>query len=432
MRMYDIIKRKRDGFELSESEINFFISGYVAEKIPDYQVSALLMAIFFRGMSRQETFSLTKEMANSGEWANLSGISGPLADKHSTGGVGDKTSLIIAPICAACGIKMAKMSGRSLGHTGGTIDKLESISGYRSTLSQKEFFDTINATGLSIISQTGTLAPADKLIYALRDMTATVDSLPLIAASIMSKKIAGGADSIMLDVKVGSGAFMKNADSAFELAQIMCDIGRDFGRKMSALITDMDIPLGRNIGNALEVAEAVETLKGGGASDLREICIALSAGIIESTLNYSHKKSVAAANEALDSGKAFSLFREMIIAQGGDISQIDNTEKLPKTKLKRELTASESGYISKIDTEKCGLSALSLGAGRERKEDSINYGAGIILKRRYADFVAAGDRIALLFADTEKQLSDGEKILQEALTISSVKPPKRQLILNKI
>lgn len=432
MRMYDIIKRKRDGMELSSEELGFFVQGFTSGSIPDYQASALMMAIYFKGMSEREVFDLTMAMADSGDRADMSKINGITADKHSTGGVGDKTSLIVAPICAACGIKMAKMSGRGLGHTGGTVDKLESIKGYRSSLDRGEFFNIVNKTGLSIIGQSGSLAPADKLMYALRDVTATVDSLPLIASSIMSKKLAAGADCIMLDVKTGSGAFLKTPGEARELARVMTDIGRRAGRKMAALITDMDVPLGRCIGNSLEVIEAVETLMGNGPDDLVDICTALSAGIIGQALGMTEKESISAARSALSSGKAYSLFYDMVRAHGGDVSLIEDTSKFEMSKFSRSVPAMRSGYITHIDTEKCGLASLLLGAGRNNKNDNIDYGAGIRLHLTYGDAVSAGKTYATIYADSQGRLDDGEKMLQSAVLIGDEPPAKRTLVIDKI
>ncbi|NLK39365.1 MAG: thymidine phosphorylase [Clostridiales bacterium] len=432
MRMYDIIKNKRDGLTLSSEEIAFFVRGFTDGSIPDYQASALMMAIYFNGMEERETFDLTMMMTDSGDRVDLSKIKGITADKHSTGGVGDKTSLIIAPICAACGVRMAKMSGRGLGHTGGTIDKLESIPGYKTTVDPQDFVDIVNKIGLSIIGQSGDLAPADKLLYAQRDVTATVDSIPLIASSIMSKKLAAGAECIMLDVKTGSGAFMKTTDAARELAKAMIAIGRRAGRKMAALITDMDVPLGRCIGNALEVIEAVDVLKGNGRSDLVEICLALSAGILEQSLNLSEEDSLAAARRALEDGSAYDRFLDMVKAHGGDLSFIKDTSKFRLSPHTREITALKEGYISRIDTEKCGLASLLTGAGRSSKSDSIDFGAGIRLHKTYGESLKKGEPYATLYAGSQDKLDAAEKMLQSAVTISETPPPQKTLIIDRL
>ena len=350
MRMYDLIMKKRNALALSKEEIDYIISGYVAGEIPDYQMAAFLMAVFFRGMNKEETAAMTLATAQSGDMVDLSSIEGVKVDKHSTGGVGDKTTLIVAPIVAACGCKVAKMSGRGLGHTGGTVDKLESIPNLRTAFSKEEFFDIVRKTGIAVVGQSGNLAPADKKLYALRDVTATVDNISLIAASIMSKKLAAGSDCIVLDVKCGSGAFMKTLDDAVALAEEMVDIGEHAGRKTLAVITDMDIPLGNNIGNSLEVIEAVDILKNKGPKDLLEVSKELAANMLHLGLDKNIKECFRVVEEALSSGKALDKLIEMVAAQGGDTEVIKNTEKFKKPKFSFELKSEKAGYISHMDT----------------------------------------------------------------------------------
>ncbi len=430
MRMYDIIHKKREGGELTEEELAFFVRGFTEGKIPDYQASALMMAVFFRGMTKRETAALTMEMARSGDTVDLSPIAGVKVDKHSTGGVGDKTTLICAPIAAACGVKIAKMSGRGLGHTGGTVDKLESIPGFRTDLPRQEFFDTVNATGMALIGQSGNLCPADKKLYALRDVTATVESLPLIASSIMSKKLAAGADAILLDVKTGSGAFMKTLEDSRALAKEMVDIGENVGRKTVAVITDMDMPLGRCIGNALEVREAVEVLRGEGDPRLSELCLELSAYMIylgKQAENVEAGREMA--KEAVRSGRALEKLCRMVEAQGGDASCLREPEKLALSPLWRDVKAPESGYITSLDAETCGLAAVELGAGRETKDSVIDHGAGIFLwENKGSKEVEKGQKLARLYADSEERLQRGEEIFLSALEIGPAKPQSSPLI----
>ncbi len=364
MRAYDIIAKKRDNHELSEKEIQFFINGYTGGNITDYQMAAFLMAVYFNGMTDLECENLTRCMVNSGDVIDLSPINGIKVDKHSTGGVGDKTTLIVTPIVAACGVKVAKMSGRGLGHTGGTIDKLESIPGINAELSGKEFFNVVNDIGCCVVGQTGNLVPADKKIYALRDVTATVESMPLIASSIMSKKIASGADCIVLDVKTGSGAFMKNKEDAIKLSEIMVKIGNRFGKKVMAVIIDMNKPLGNAIGNFLEVKEACNVLAGQGPQDLKEVSLYLATNMLFLAGKEDFKTCKVMAENAISSGKAFSKFQEMILAQNGDISVF---EKENYSKVKYEIKSKKTGFISLMDTEKLGICAMILGAGREKK-----------------------------------------------------------------
>lgn len=418
MRIYDIIKKKRDGYELSREEIYFFVNGYVDGSIHDYQAAALCMAIFYKGMTEEETAHLTSAMAESGDTVDLSCFGSSSADKHSTGGVGDKTTLIVAPIAASLGCVMAKMSGRGLGHTGGTIDKLESIQGFNTSLSPEEFFEVVNKTSIAVVGQTGNLTPADKKLYALRDVTATVDSLPLIASSIMSKKLAAGAKNIVLDVKYGSGAFMKTPESSVELAEAMVKIGNSCGRNTSAVITNMDIPLGYSIGNNLEVKEAIDVLTGTGPQDLKEVCLTLATQIVAITKGISSADARALTEDALASGKAFSKFREWIAAQGGNTEWIDNTSLFPQAGITYEITAETDGFISAMDTEKIGICAVILGAGRETKDSDIDMSAGIVLKKKTGDKISKGDILAVLHTNNADAVSSARDCFGKAITIS--------------
>ncbi|MDE6357461.1 MAG: pyrimidine-nucleoside phosphorylase, partial [Eubacteriales bacterium] len=408
MRMYDIIYKKRNGEELTNEEIEFMINSYVKGDIPDYQMSAMLMAIFLKGMNDREISTMTMSMAHSGDMVNLSSIEGIKVDKHSTGGVGDKTTLIIAPIVASYGVKVAKMSGRGLGHTGGTIDKMEAITGLKTDISQEEFFGIVNKIGLSVIGQSGNLAPADKKLYALRDVTATVDCIPLIAASIMSKKLAAGSDCILLDVKTGSGAFMKNMDDAIKLAEKMVAIGENCNRKTVALITDMDIPLGKNIGNSLEIKEVIETLNGNGPKDLTEICINLAGNMLYLANKGTLEECEEMAKKAIETGSALEKLIEMVDAQGGDTELIKNPEKFEKAKFTKEVISQQEGYITKMYTEGLGIASVILGAGRETKDSKIDYSAGIILEKKVGDFVKKGDIIAYMLTSDENKLKLAE------------------------
>ncbi len=432
MRMYDIIKKKRDGEELDEKEINFFIKGYVDGTIPDYQASALCMAIFYKGMTEKETAAITLEMANSGDTVDLSEFGNLTVDKHSTGGVGDKTSLIVAPIVASLGCILAKMSGRGLGHTGGTIDKLESIEGFNTALSPENFFETVKKTGVAVVGQTGNLTPADKKLYALRDVTATVDSIPLIASSIMSKKLAAGAKTIVLDIKCGSGAFMKTPKDAKELSLEMVKIGKNCGRNTAALITDMDKPLGNNIGNSLEVLEAIEVLKGNGPEDLKVVCLSLATEIVALSKEVSKEEARTLCEKTLNSGKALEKFKEWIAAQGGNPLWIENTDLFPKAKFSYEIKSKNEGYIASMDAEKIGISAVILGAGRETKTDTIDMSAGIILKQKTGDKTGKDDVIATLYSNNKDSFLSAEERFIDALTFSHEKPCEKPLILEKI
>ena len=401
--MVDVIERKRDGYALSEEEIAFFVRGYTDGKIPDYQAAALLMAIVLRGMDETETAILTDQMMHSGETVDLKKIPGIKVDKHSTGGVGDKTSLVLGPLVAACGGKLAKMSGRGLGHTGGTLDKMESIPGTRIALSDEEFTNQVKKIGIAIIGQTAEIDPADKKLYALRDVTATVESIPLIASSIMSKKLASGSDAILLDVKYGSGAFMKNVEDARKLAKAMVAIGDKLGRDTKAVITSMEEPLGFAVGNNLEVKEAIETLKGRGPQDLVELCKTAGAlMLVQSHIAADKEEGERLIQEAIENGKGFEKFKEFIGAQGGDVSYLDDDSKFPVAKYIHEITSPKAGYITRIDALGIGLSAMKLGAGRAELTDPIDYTAGIVLKKKVGDYVEEGVVLALAYTNKEE------------------------------
>lgn len=430
MNFVDIIRKKRDGFELSKEEIDYFAFSAADESIPDYQLSALLMAICFNGLSERETLDLTDAMARSGDMADLSGIDGIKGDKHSTGGVGDKTTLIVAPIVASCGVKVAKMSGRGLGHTGGTVDKFESIPGFKTSLSSDEFISVVNKCGLCVTGQSGKLCPADKKLYGLRDVTATVDNISLIASSIMSKKLAGGADCIVLDVKCGSGAFMKDKESAVELAEEMVKIGRGAGRKIAALITDMDVPLGYYIGNSLEIIEAVETLKGNGPDDLTELSVLLAAKLLQLAGKGSFEECKAIAKSKIDDGTALNKLSEMVSLQGGDASYIKDTSLFPKAKYGFEVKSPESGYISKMNTEGIGSVCVMLGAGRLRKEDSIDSSAGIILRKKTGDYCEKGETFATLYCSDDSLFAGAGRQFINSLTIDNEKTKPNNILLD--
>lgn len=395
-----IIEKKKKGQELTRDEIKYWIDGYVNGTILDYQVSALLMAICLNGMTKEETFDLTESMLHSGVAMDLSKIDGVKCDKHSTGGVGDKTSLVLCPMVASLGIKVAKMSGRGLGFTGGTLDKLESIPGMKIEISTKQFFDDVNKNGIAIIGQSKEIVPADKKLYALRDVTATVDSMPLIASSIMSKKLASGSDCILLDVKYGSGAFMPTKEKAEELAKLMVEIGVHFGRDVRAEITSMDQPLGLAIGNALEVKEAVNTLHGKGPKDFTELCYSSGATmLLQAKIFDGREKAIEALKDSVSSGKAFKVFRSFIKAQGGDVSYIDDTSKFPEAMYVIPVRSIKSGYVKSIDTMQIGLASMRLGAGRETKEDVIDPSAGILLNKKLGDKVAKGDLLLTMYSE---------------------------------
>jgi len=402
MRMVDIITKKRDGGELTDQEITFFVDGYVAGRIPDYQVSALLMAIVFKGMTNREIVTLTDRMEHSGDVMDLSDIKGVKVDKHSTGGVGDKTTLALGPMVAACGAVLAKMSGRGLGHTGGTLDKLESIPGMNVFVSDEQFRKQVAEIGCAVVGQTGQLVPADKKLYALRDVTGTVESMPLIASSVMSKKLASGSDCILLDVKFGNGAFMKNVQAAKELAIVMCKIGNALGRDTRAVLTDMEQPLGFAVGNALEVKEAIATLHGQGPKDFTELCLRSGAIMLEQAkIAKSEEEAMEMLKKVIADGSAFEKFRQMVIAQGGDVSYIDHPEKFPESKYVVEVKAAKDGYIKRIVALEIGESAMRLGAGRETFDDVIDMSAGIVLSKKVGDKVKKGDVLCTVHTNVE-------------------------------
>lgn len=419
MRMYDVILKKRQGIELTDSELQWLIHGYVAGDIPDYQMSAFLMAVIFKGMAPKELGAFTMAMAHSGDMVDLSAIKGIKVDKHSTGGVGDKTTLVIASLVAACGGVVAKMSGRGLGHTGGTIDKMESIPGLRTELSEEEFRNQVNNIGVAVIGQSSNIAPADKKIYALRDVTATVDSIPLIASSIMSKKLASGADAILLDVKVGSGAFMKTIDDARLLAQAMVDIGNANGRIVKAVITDMDRPLGQAIGNALEIAEVIQTLKGRGPQDLTHECLVMATHLLVMSEKGDYDNCYSMVQTALQNGAGLAKLRELIVAQGGKGQVVDDTSLLGSARFTYDIRASKAGYIAHMNTEDCGIASVMLGAGRIVKDGPIDMTAGIVMHKKTGDAVVAGDVLATLYANDESLFEGAERAYVQALTIGT-------------
>ncbi|MFC2526709.1 MAG: pyrimidine-nucleoside phosphorylase [Veillonella parvula] len=430
MRMYDIILKKRANLPLTDKEIRFVIDGYVKGEIPDYQVSALLMTIVFNGMNARELGTLTLAMAQSGNMVDLSNIDGITVDKHSTGGVGDKTTLIIAPLVAACGGKVAKMSGRGLGHTGGTIDKMESIPNLKVSLEKDAFINQVNQIGLAVIGQSEGLAPADKKLYALRDVTGTVDSIPLIASSVMSKKLASGAQAILLDVKVGSGAFMKNIEDARALAKAMVDIGKKNGRSVKAILTDMDRPLGHAIGNALEIREVIDTLKGHGPEDLTHECIIMAAHMLVLSHICDYETALSRVQEALDSGAALERLRMMIDAQDGDSRVIDDESILAIGQFTYDVIAPQDGYIIHMNTEQCGIASVMLGAGRTVKDGPIDYSAGIVMHKKTGDAVSMGERIATLYASDESLFTNAAQTYLAAITIGNTAPKVVDTILD--
>ena len=426
MRMTDIIEKKRYGNELDDGEIRFFVSGVTDKSIPDYQISALLMAIVLNGMNERETLTLTTEMAKSGDMLDLSDLKNTV-DKHSTGGVGDKITLVVAPIAAALGCTVAKMSGRGLGFTGGTVDKLQSITGYNISVPTEKFKENARKYGMCVVGQSGNFAPADKRLYALRDVTATVDSIPLIASSIMSKKLAAGAETIVLDVKYGNGAFMKTSADAEKLALMMVKIGKGAGRKMSALITDMDVPLGSNIGNSLEVLEAVKVLKGEGPDDLTELCIDLAAEIYSKSFSLGKDKSISAVKRVISDGSAFKTLLKAVSAQGGDEKLLTGEHKFAKPESCKEVFAPKSGYICLLNSQIIGKASSVAGAGRERLDDTVDYTAGIVLDKKYGEFVTEGERLATVYGKKEKTDAAAEELIK-AYGFSTEKPDKKPLI----
>lgn len=429
MRMYDIIMKKRNGGELSKEEIDFFIEGYTRGEIPDYQASALMMAIYFQKMTENETLALTMAMADSGDTLDLSGIRGIKVDKHSTGGVGDKTSLALTPMAAACGIPVAKMSGRGLGHTGGTIDKLESFPGFTTALTRTQFIDNVNRIGIAIMGQTADLAPADKKLYALRDVTATVDNMSLIASSIMSKKLAAGADAIVLDVKTGSGAFMKEEADARALAEEMVRLGQNAGRATVAVISDMDQPLGFAVGNALEVKEAIETLKGNGPEDFVKLCMTLgSRMLIAGGKAADTEEALDKLQAVIEDGSALKKLADFVEAQGGDPRAVYDTGLLPKASIIHEVISPAEGYISHIACDEVGICSLILGGGRETKESVIDLSVGIVLRKKAGDYVKKGDILAVIHANQQEKLEEAQRRYLAACTITAAPPEKRRLI----
>ena len=428
MNMYDLITKKKHGGTLTKKELSYMIDGYVSGDIPDYQMSAMLMAIWFCGMTQKETAMLTQIMAASGDQIDLSSIKGAKIDKHSTGGVGDKTTLIVSPIVAACGCYAPKMSGRGLGHTGGTVDKLASIPGYRTDLDAAEFLRVLRDCHMSLIAQAGTLARADKLLYALRDVTATVDSIPLIASSIMSKKLASGADAVLLDVKVGRGAFMKTAQDARTLAEAMVGIGIESKLPTAALLTNMEAPLGRAIGNSLEVSEAALVLRGKGPDDLREVSLSLAAGMLHLAKCGTRQECRARAEKALADGTAFEALQRTVAAQGGDTAVLHAAEYFPQAHFTRTVAAETGGCVTQLDAETVGRAAVLLGAGRATKDADIDYAAGIYLHKKYGDAVLSGTPIATLYAESEEQLAAGEERFRMAVKIDAQPPAPEKLI----
>lgn len=428
MRVYDLIQKKKNGEVLTPAELEFLVRGYTDGTIPDYQMSAFAMAVYFQSMTPAETAALTDAMARSGDTVDLSCFGDLSVDKHSTGGVGDKTTLIVAPLAASLGCKVAKMSGRGLGHTGGTVDKLESIPGYKTTLTGEEFLSQVTDIGVAVIGQSGNLAPADKKLYALRDVTATVDSIPLIASSIMSKKLAAGSHSIVLDVKFGSGAFMKTEEDAAALARAMVDIGTECGRNVTAVLTNMDIPLGCGIGNALEVAEAMQVLRGEGPDDLRRVSLVLAAHMVSLSLGITVDEAMVRVEDALDNGRAWNTFCRWITAQGGDPLVCEDPSRMKQSSLIREVRAPRSGYIIHMNTEKIGEAAVVLGAGRVRKEDDIDPAAGLRILKKTGDLVHEGDALAILHTEREDAFEDGAVRYLDAIAFGEDAPAAMPLI----
>ena len=429
MRIYDIIRKKRDNHELTKAEIDFFVEKYSKDEIPDYQASALLMAIYLNKMNKEETVYLTDAMMKSGDVIDLSEIEGIKVDKHSTGGVGDKTTIALAPLVAACGAPVAKMSGRGLGHTGGTLDKLESIPGFSIEMEAKKFIDSVNKHKIAVCGQTATIAVADKKMYALRDVTATVDNISLIAASIMCKKLASGANAILLDVKTGDGAFMKTLDDSFELAKAMVDIGNGMGRETIGMITDMDEPLGFAIGNSLEVIEAIETLKGNGPKDFVNLCETLGAYmlVLAKTVK-TFEEGVEKIKEAIASGSALEKLKVFIENQGGDSRVVDDYTLFPKASIVVPVKSPRSGYISKIEAEEVGVSAMILGAGRETKEDVLDLAAGIVLEKKVGEYVNEGEVLATMYLNKEDKLESAIERFVNAYTIVDKKVEPKKLV----
>jgi len=433
MNTVDLITKKRDGGTLTEAEIRHLVMGYTEERIPDYQMAAFLMAVFFQGMNREETVALTQIMKNSGDVVDLSAIHGIKVDKHSTGGVGDKTTLIVGPMAAACGVPVAKMSGRGLGFTGGTVDKLESIPGFQIAISEEDFIRQVNETGISVIGQTGHIAPADKKLYALRDVTGTVENLSLITSSVMSKKLAAGSDAILLDVKCGSGAFMKTPEAAEQLAELMVEIGTAAGKNTMAVITDMNQPLGCAVGNALEVQEAIDVLKGGGPEDLRALCIQLAGRMIYlGRQAESIADGIEMAEQTLRDGSALRCLRALIAGQGGETAILEDYSLLPQSSIHLKAEAAESGYLTELDAMRIGLASQHTGAGRERKDDAIDLSAGIVLHHKVGDFVEKGEKIAEICGNDVKKVEKALEEFQSAVKIGKEMTQPAMLIYKTI
>lgn len=433
MRTAELIQKKRDGGRLSREELEFLVSGYVRGEIPDYQMAAWAMAVFFQGMDAEETADLTLIMANSGDTLDLSAIKGFKADKHSTGGVADTTTLVLAPLVASTGVRVAKMSGRGLGHTGGTVDKLESIPGFKTSLSAREFIDQVNQIGISVVGQSGELAPADKLLYALRDVTATVESIPLIASSIMSKKIAAGSDGFVLDVKVGRGAFLKKEEDALALAKSLVQIGKLVRKPTVALVTDMNQPLGRSIGNALEVKEAIQTLQGRGPRNLTELCLQLGTEmLVLAGAAADAAEARSRLEHSLRSGLAFDKFKEWVAAQGGDSRVAEDISLLPQASFQQDILAPRRGFVQEIDPLTLALTAMHLGAGRATKDAAIDLAVGIEVQVGVGDLVSAGDVLARIHANDPKQLAAAVVEAAPAFVIGEAEPPRRPLVYGKI
>lgn len=422
MNVYEIIDKKKRGLELNQTEIEYLINGYVNNEIPDYQISAWLMAVYFRGMTDRELLALTNCMTKSGEIVDLSSIMGVKVDKHSTGGVGDKVTLVVAPIVAACGGKVAKMSGRGLGFTGGTIDKLEAIPGLKTALAEEDFFNMVNEIGLAVMGQSADIAPADKKLYALRDVTATVDSIPLIASSIMSKKLAAGSDKIVLDVTVGSGAFMKDKENAVQLAEKMVAIGNGAGKKTVAILTNMDVPLGKMVGNNLEVVEAIETLKGRGPEDLIAVVVEIASTMLYLAQIGTKEECMKKVKRVIADGSALEKLKLMVERQGGDGSYIENPDQFKKAIYQHEIIANNSGYIGKMNTEECGKAAVLLGAGREVKDDPIDMTAGIQFNKKTGDAVKQGDIVAIAYSSSKEKLQQGVQKISDIYDIVDKRP----------
>lgn len=422
MNVYEIIDKKKRGLELNQTEIEYLINGYVNNEIPDYQISAWLMAVYFQGMTDRELLALTNCMTKSGEIVDLSSIMGVKVDKHSTGGVGDKVTLVVAPIVAACGGKVAKMSGRGLGFTGGTIDKLEAIPSLKTALAEEDFFNMVNEIGLAVMGQSADIAPADKKLYALRDVTATVDSIPLIASSIMSKKLAAGSDKIVLDVTVGSGAFMKDKENAVQLAEKMVAIGNGAGKKTVAILTNMDVPLGKMVGNNLEVVEAIETLKGRGPEDLIAVVVEIASTMLYLAQIGTKEECMKKVKRVIADGSALEKLKLMVERQGGDGSYIENPDQFEKAIYQHEIIANNSGYIGKMNTEECGKAAVLLGAGREVKDDPIDMTAGIQFNKKTGDAVKQGDIVAIAYSSSKEKLQQGVQKISDIYDIVDKRP----------